>query len=736
MQLQRATRAAQNQSLCFACHNGIIPAPQNSSLQSLCHRGLFAVGLVCLLLVFSSPADASHTVTCRADLPVHPGEPMTWRAIVTGGSGSFAFSWTGEDGLTGNSQAVTMTYTDVGFKEARVTVTDTAQGDTVAADCGMHVIPVSFSEPPSVTPILWVPSGVDPAPLVPQLERVWRSIHAGFYHLYGKTFAMQPMLTIVSSSTENDICGGDCTDLGKSSLLVNQAYDEAIAQIGGVIPYTRAILLMAWGGGGHAGAFGWDFARGAVGDWAIAPAAGVKTPAIEPDAPPADILLGYLTYDRAVNGTIAHELNHVIGWDEPHDFHLLAAPTDYEKQVSLAGPFLTETPEDVTKPAVSFSQPASGATLSGTATVSVSASDDVAMDAVAFLVDDQLMVIDDTKPFSFQFDTTKVGFESHQLQAIAYDTTGNTTSATREVIVKNVVAETSCSRSFPVGTFHACFYDGIDLSGPYLGTLLDTPFPVPSSNVGAMIHSGSGEVAFGQSDTVSGVWRGTLDLPPGNYRLSFLTNDGLRVYIDGIRILNEWRDQHATFTEIIAVDGPTRIRIEWFDNGGDHHLHFRWQPTVQPPSVEMVTDFPEAISVQAGTLAGGNATSLAADDNNYLRVRSTTSGTRTAAWLGRFDEVSNDLRNLRVSYKGSNSQVCAQTIDIWRWTTSTWVRLNSRNVGTTEVAINSLMPPGAAANFVSNTSGNGIARLRVRCQKSGTNFTTRGDLLRLDYILP
>jgi PKD repeat protein len=97
--------------------------------------------------VFSSPADASHVVTCRADLPVHPGEPMTWRAIVTGGSGSFAFSWTGEDGLTGNSQAVTMTYTDVGFKEARVTVTDTAQGDTVAADCGMHVIPVSFSEP-------------------------------------------------------------------------------------------------------------------------------------------------------------------------------------------------------------------------------------------------------------------------------------------------------------------------------------------------------------------------------------------------------------------------------------------------------------------------------------------------------------------------------------------------------------------------------------------------------------
>jgi hypothetical protein len=107
-----------------------------------------------------------------------------------------------------------------------------------------------------------------------------------------------------------------------------------------------------------------------------------------------------------------------------------------------------------------------------------------------------------------------------------------------------------------------------------------------------------------------------------------------------------------------------------------------------------------------------------------------------ACTRGQFNSVSNSLTNLRVSYKGSDSQVCAQTIDIWRWTTSARVRLKSRNVGTTEIAINNLIPPGAAANFVSNTTGNGNARLRVRCQKSGVNFTTRGDLLKLNYVLP
>jgi hypothetical protein len=101
--------------------------------------------------------------------------------------------------------------------------------------------------------------------------------------------------------------------------------------------------------------------KGAVGDWAIAPAAGVKTPTIENDAPPAaDALLAILTYDNAVNGAIAHELNHVIGWDEPHDFHLLAAPTDYERQVSLAGPFLTQTPSDVVKPTVARTSESTG----------------------------------------------------------------------------------------------------------------------------------------------------------------------------------------------------------------------------------------------------------------------------------------------------------------------------------------------------------------------------------------
>jgi PA14 domain len=164
-------------------------------------------------------------------------------------------------------------------------------------------------------------------------------------------------------------------------------------------------------------------------------------------------------------------------------------------------------------------------------------------------------------------------------------------------------------------------FDGTNLDGPYLGTLLDTPFPVPSSNLGTGINHSfpSGEIAFGQFDTVSGVWRGTLDFPAGNYILRFYTVDGLRVRVNDSLILDEWRDQVAVFNKVVALAGPTRIQIEWYENVGGKGLSFRWQPTAQQPPATMVRDVPESVVVNAGTVASGNAASLAADDDTTSR---------------------------------------------------------------------------------------------------------------------
>src|SRR4029453_6472665 len=184
---------------------------------------------------------------------------------------------------------------------------------------------------------------------------------------------------------------------------------------------------------------------------------------------------------------------------------------------------------------------------------------------------------------------------------------------------------------FPEGVLHACFFDGTNLNGPYLGTLLDTPFPVPSSNLGTGIfHTGFDDVlAFGQSSTVSAVWRGTLSFPRGNYILSFFADDGLRVRVNGALILDEWQVQAAAFEKIVALNGPTRLQIEWFENEGAHALVFRWRPTLLDPNAGTVTRRPAGATVTNGTLLSGSFANLAANDNSYLAVNSTTSGQRT-----------------------------------------------------------------------------------------------------------
>jgi subtilisin family serine protease len=149
-----------------------------------------------------------------------------------------------------------------------------------------------------------------------------------------------------------------------------------------------------------------------------------------------------------------------------------------------------------------------------------------------------------------------------------------------------------------------------------------------------------------------------------------------------------------------------------------------------------VTASPDGTTILAGSHRAGTASSLAADDNAYYQVNSTTSGTKTTDWYGRFDGVTNSLSNLRVNYTGKNSRSCTQVIFIWRWTTSSWAQLNSRSVGTSEVAISNLVPSGAAADYVSGTSGDGEVRVRVRCRRSGNSFFTSGDLMRIGYERP
>ena len=66
------------------------------------------------------------------------GESITWSVSASGGLGSYTYSWSGTDGLIGNSLNVSKTYSSPGSKTATVTVTSGSQ--TMSASCSATVI--------------------------------------------------------------------------------------------------------------------------------------------------------------------------------------------------------------------------------------------------------------------------------------------------------------------------------------------------------------------------------------------------------------------------------------------------------------------------------------------------------------------------------------------------------------------------------------------------------------------
>jgi hypothetical protein len=108
---------------------------------------------------------------------------------------------------------------------------------------------------------------------------------------------------------------------------------------------------------------------------------------------------------------------------------------------------------DVTVPSVAISAPAAGATLSGTTTVSASASDNIGVAGVQFKLDGvNLGAEDTTSPYSVSWNTTTAANGSHSLTTVARDAAGNTTtSAAVPVTVSNDTTAPTVSMSAPAG---------------------------------------------------------------------------------------------------------------------------------------------------------------------------------------------------------------------------------------------------------------------------------------------
>ncbi len=106
---------------------------------------------------------------------------------------------------------------------------------------------------------------------------------------------------------------------------------------------------------------------------------------------------------------------------------------------------------DTSIPTVSISSPANGATVSGTTSVSATASDNVGVTKVEFYVNGALQSSSTSAPYSFSWNTAAAANGAYTLSAKAYDAAGNAgNSASVTVTVNNDTSPPTVSITSPL----------------------------------------------------------------------------------------------------------------------------------------------------------------------------------------------------------------------------------------------------------------------------------------------
>jgi hypothetical protein len=125
-------------------------------------------------------------------------------------------------------------------------------------------------------------------------------------------------------------------------------------------------------------------------------------------------------------------------------YALMAKAYDAAGNVGQTSNVTVNVVNDSTAPTVSVTAPANNATVSGTTTITASASDNVGVSKVEFYEDGALLSASNVAPYSYSWNTTSVANGSHNLTAKAYDATNNIgQSGNITVTVSNSVTDTT-----------------------------------------------------------------------------------------------------------------------------------------------------------------------------------------------------------------------------------------------------------------------------------------------------
>ena len=83
-------------------------------------------------------------------------------------------------------------------------------------------------------------------------------------------------------------------------------------------------------------------------------------------------------------------------------------------------------------------------------------------------------------------------------------------------------------------------------------------------------------------------WARTMSFAPGDYEFAVTADDGVRLYVDGVRVIDKWIDQApTTYRTTLPLDGgPHKIVMEYYENGGGAEARLAYSEVSDPPPDE------------------------------------------------------------------------------------------------------------------------------------------------------
>ncbi len=116
------------------------------------------------------------------------------------------------------------------------------------------------------------------------------------------------------------------------------------------------------------------------------------------------------------------------------------------------------------------------------------------------------------------------------------------------------------------------YFANKDLSG--------TPFATGTDNTVDFDWGGGGPVSLtGRTDQFSIKWTGSIVVPvAGQYGFRMTSDDGVRLYVDGVLVMDAWTEHAAANTDatVTLPAGLHTIDLRYFENGGVASAKFSW----------------------------------------------------------------------------------------------------------------------------------------------------------------